>query len=143
MLRDADRSEFDGKLVVVGASARALGDVHPTAYGDGRSMSGAEIHANAISTLLRGRPLRELHPAADIALIVLLGLAPALLLIAAPRWAALLVAVVAVAYLALAQAVFGAGRIVPVVNPLLALVAAAVAVVAVRVAIRRRALVDL
>ena len=50
----------ENKIVVVGTSARKQNDLHPTAHGGGRVMSGAEIQANAISTLRRGRPLRSL-----------------------------------------------------------------------------------
>jgi adenylate cyclase len=67
---------FKGKIVVVGPSAPALQDVHSTASGE--NMSGAEIQANAISTALRGFPLRPVPGWFDIAAIVLFGLLPAL-----------------------------------------------------------------
>ena len=96
-------------------------------------MSGAEIQANAISTLRRGRPLRELPTAGDLVLIVLLGLLPALVaLVTGPKLAALLTATAAVAYLLLAQLLFAAGWIVPVVVPLLGLALSAAGVFAVR-----------
>jgi len=96
-------------------------------------MSGAEIQANAITTLREGIPLRETAAAVGVALIILLGLLPAVLALVAPaRRAALLTAVAAIAFLALAQLLFAAGWIVPVVLPLLALVLAAVGVAAVR-----------
>ena len=67
---------FKGKIVVVGPSAPALQDVHSTSSGE--NMSGAEIQANAISTALRGFPLRQVPGWFDIAAIVLFGLLPAL-----------------------------------------------------------------
>ena len=82
--RGVDPRRFEGKVVVVGTSARKQGDLHATAAGGGRVMSGAEIQANAISTLRRGTPLDELGAAADVALIVLLGLLPAVAAIAMP-----------------------------------------------------------
>ena len=122
MLRGADPRRFEGKVVVVGTSARKQGDLHATAGGDGRVMSGAEIQANAISTLRRGTPLEGLGAAGDLALIVLLGLLPAVAAIALrPRLAALLVVAAAGIYLAAAQLLFSAGWIVPVLYPLLAL----------------------
>ena len=39
---------------MVGASAAVLQDLHPTPTGE--NMSGAEVQANAISTVLRGLP---------------------------------------------------------------------------------------
>ena len=133
VLRHPDPKQFAGKVVVVGTSARRQGDVHATAHGGSRVMSGAEIQANAISTLRRGRPLRELPTAGDLALIVLLGLLPALVaLVAGPKLAALLTVAGAAAYLVLAQLLFAAGWIVPVVVPLLGLVVSAAGVFAVR-----------
>lgn len=141
VLRDADASRFGNKVVVVGTSARKQRDLHATAHGGGRVMSGAEIQANAISTLRRGRPLRSLGTSGDLALIVVLGLLPASVLIAVrPTLAAGLLAVAAGAYLALAQLLFSAGWIVPVANPVLGLLVSTVCVFAVRRAITRRRL---
>ena len=67
---------FKDKIVVVGPSAPSLQDVHSTSSGE--NMSGAEIQANAISTALRGFPLRSVPGWFDIAAIVLFGLLPAL-----------------------------------------------------------------
>jgi CHASE2 domain-containing sensor protein len=116
-----------------GTSARKQNDLHPTAHGTGRVMSGAEIQANAISTVRRGRPLRSVGAVADIALIVLLGIVPAVLLIAlSPKLAAGSLVLAAVAYLASVQILFAAGWVLPVANPLLVLVVSAFGVAAVR-----------
>ena len=108
-------------------------------HGGGRraEMSGAEIQANAISTLLRGLPLRGVGAAVDVALIILLGLLPAAVALALRARVALVAVVVAAAgALVLAQLLFSAGRILPVVYPLLALVLSAAGV-----AVARRAAV--
>ena len=55
-----DPEMIDGRIVVVGASAPSLQDVHAVPVGGGELMSGPEIHANAIATLLDGVPLRSL-----------------------------------------------------------------------------------
>ena len=103
-------------------------------------MPGAEIHANAISTLRREQPLRSLGVATELALIVCLGLLPAILLIVVrPKLAAGLILLAAVAYLALAQLLFSAGWVLPVAIPLLAMLVSTIGVVAVRRAIRGRA----
>ena len=133
VIRSPDPAALEGKVVVVGSSARLQGDLHPTASGRRQVMSGAEIQANAITTLREGIPLRETAAAVGVALIILLGLLPAVLALVAPaRRAALLTAVAAIAFLALAQLLFAAGWIVPVVLPLLALLLAAAGVTAVR-----------
>lgn len=67
---------FKSKIVIVGPSAPTLQDVHPTSSGD--NMPGAEIQANAVSTALRGFPLRPVPVWFDILAIVLFGMLPAL-----------------------------------------------------------------
>ena len=47
------------RIVVVGATAPSLQDLHETATTKSVLMPGPEVHANAISTLLRGMPLRS------------------------------------------------------------------------------------
>ena len=61
------------RIVVVGASAPSLGDVHVTPTADG-PMAGAEIQANAIWTALHGVPLRDASPAVDLALLLAMAL---------------------------------------------------------------------
>jgi adenylate cyclase len=48
-----------GRVVVVGASAPSLQDIHPVPTSGKGTMPGPEVQANAISTILRGLPLRE------------------------------------------------------------------------------------
>ena len=63
---------FRDKVVVIGATAPSLQDIHATPTGS--VMSGPEIQANAISTALDGFPLRSLPDLWNIVLIVALGL---------------------------------------------------------------------
>lgn len=58
-------SRFAGKAVLVGATSLRLQDQYPTPFADAgvfgtaeRYMPGVEIHANALQTLLDGRPVR-------------------------------------------------------------------------------------
>jgi adenylate cyclase len=74
--RTFEPGTFKGKIVIVGPSAPALQDVHPTSSGE--NMSGAEIQANAVSTALQGFPLQPTPGWFDIAAIVLFGMLPAL-----------------------------------------------------------------
>lgn len=70
---DFDRAAVRGKVVVVGATAPVLQDMHSTAAGS--PMSGPEVQANAIATALAGFPLRSPAIALTAILIVALALA--------------------------------------------------------------------
>lgn len=126
--------EVKGRVVVVGTTGVALGDVHPTPFG-GAPMSGPEINANAIATLIAGVPLRDAPGWLDaLAVVVLAGLGAA----AAFRpavWITVAAAVaVAVLFAIAAQLAFAGGRVLDVSDPLLALALAAVGGVAVNFA---------
>src|SRR3954454_7902300 len=65
---------FRNKIVVVGASAPSLQDVHPTSTSGAGEMSGPEVQASAIATLEAGIPLRSVPGIVDIALIMAMAL---------------------------------------------------------------------
>jgi serine/threonine-protein kinase len=67
-----DRTDVRGKVVVVGATAPVLQDMHSTAVGS--PMSGPEVQADTISTTLAGFPLRSPAGIITVLLIVLLAL---------------------------------------------------------------------
>jgi CHASE2 domain-containing sensor protein len=72
-----DPAVLRGKIVVVGATAPTLRDVHNTPVHGDELMSGPEAQANAIWTALHDVPLRDAPPFLTYAAIVLLGvLAP-------------------------------------------------------------------
>jgi serine/threonine protein kinase/CHASE2 domain-containing sensor protein len=66
-----DRATVHGKVVVIGATAPVLQDMHSTAVGS--PMAGPEVQADAISTALAGFPLRSPPGAVTVLLIVLLA----------------------------------------------------------------------
>jgi adenylate cyclase len=120
-----DRARVRGRVVVVGATAVDLHDAHATPAGGGL-MPGAEIHANAIQTILNGYPLRDAPVAAAILLVLAAGLlAPLATLVGSPgRALAQALGAGLLGTLALlggAQMAFDAGSILPVAAPLLAL----------------------
>jgi len=120
-----DHDLVRGRIVVVGASAPSLQDLHPVPFGGGL-MPGAEIHANAIQTVLNGYPLRDASAVAAVLLVLAAGLlAPLATLVGSPTRAlaqALGAGLLgALALLGGAQLAFGAGTILPVAAPLLAL----------------------
>jgi CHASE2 domain-containing sensor protein len=127
-----DPAVFRGKIVVVGASAPALQDVHATPAAHA-VMSGAEIQANAVHTATQSLPLRTAPLWFDLLAIVLLALAPALAGVRARPLAIGLVApLVGVGWVAAAQIAFGAGWLVAVVWPLAALLMGTTGTIAAR-----------
>jgi CHASE2 domain-containing sensor protein len=124
---------FRDKVVVIGVIASSTNDVHPTSVEDDPIMPGPEIQANAISTMLRGAPLRDAPLIVDLLLIVALGLMP-LLAWTLRSWPARLAVVLgaALAFLVGAQLLFEAGTIVAVVAPLLALALATLGILVVQ-----------
>jgi CHASE2 domain-containing sensor protein/tRNA A-37 threonylcarbamoyl transferase component Bud32 len=66
-----DHAAIKGKVVIVGATASVLQDLHSTAAGS--PMSGPEVQADAISTVLRDFPLRTPSSTVTLLLIALLG----------------------------------------------------------------------
>jgi adenylate cyclase len=124
---DVDRGRVDprtfrGKIVVVGATAQSLKDVFPVATSSDQTMSGPEIQAAAIQTVLDGLPLRSVPRWVDALLIVVLGLlGAASTLRLGPQRAAIVGLVTAAAFAGLAQLAFDSGLIVSMLYPLAAL----------------------
>jgi CHASE2 domain-containing sensor protein len=120
---EVDPALVRDRIVVVGASAPALQDVHATPAADDQVMSGPEIQANAIWSAIHRLPLRTVPWWADILTILALGLAPAIVALRArPLAVALVAPLLGLLWLGSAQLVFGAGWMVDVVWPLAALV---------------------
>jgi adenylate cyclase len=123
---------FKGKIVVVGAQDPTLQDVHFTSTSGAQLMSGPEVQANAISTILRGFPLSGLGVIGDIALIVLLGMIPPFVNLRLRPVAALLTAVgVGLLFTLATQLAFNSGLITLFTYPLLALVLSSIGALAV------------
>jgi adenylate cyclase len=113
---------FRGKIVVIGATAPSLQDVHPSPTDGTLDMPGPEIQANAISTVLRDFPLKRPGGVLEVALILLLGLITALASVRLSPMRAFGVALAAGGlYVVTVQLAFNAGLIVPFVYPMLAL----------------------
>jgi len=125
------KSMIKDRIVVVGATAPTLRDVHSTPVGGEQLMPGAEVQANAIWTALNGLPLRSASPAIDLLILALLGMLPPLVRWRLPLGAVSVLTVVAgAAFLVAAQVAFEAGVIVDVAAPVLALILGAFGAIA-------------
>jgi adenylate cyclase len=117
-----DPRRVRGKIVVVGVTAPSLQDVHPTATSGGSQMSGPEIQANAIHTVLEGFRLRTGPAWLNLLVICILGLVPPLLgLRFSAVWTIGAAILLGGAYAAGAQYEFDHGTIVAFVYPVGAL----------------------
>jgi CHASE2 domain-containing sensor protein len=134
-----------GKIVVVGATAADLQDTHTVGGWTAAPMSGPEIEADAISTLMRGAPLRPTSTALDWLAIVLAALVLPVLAAIRVRWPRLIAAAVAVAVIMLvsAQLAFDGGTIVLLIAPLSALIVAGTFAVLIPLGFERRELIQL
>ena len=77
----ASPAQFAGKVVILGVTAQGAGDRIFTPFSTGVGMSGVEIHANILSTLLNGDYLSPLGSSAEF-----LYLLTILVLVAASGW---------------------------------------------------------
>jgi adenylate cyclase len=123
---DFPASMVRGKIVIIGATASTLQDLHETATsgasGSGNLMSGSELVANEAATVLAGIPLRDGAGWVNILLIIVLGCAAPL--IGARGWVlrALVGALIVAALYAVAvQLAFNSGWIIALMDPLFAL----------------------
>jgi len=99
------------KIVVVGASAPSLQDVHATAVTGADLQPGPEVQAESIATAREGFPLDDVPGAVNVILIVLLGLVgPLTALRFGPLRSAIVGVLAAAAYAVAAQLAFNSGR---------------------------------
>jgi len=120
-------SAFRGRVVVVGAVEPSLQDVHPTAASRTAQMPGPEIQANAISTILRGFPLKNAPGWLDVVLIVALGMVIPLANLRLRSWrVGALAVLVGGGYAVATQLAFDGGLILTFAYPLLAILLATV-----------------
>jgi adenylate cyclase len=121
---------FRDKIVVVGASAPSLQDVHPVSFGQDE-MPGPEIQANAIATVLDGLPLTLVPRWINLVLIIALGFLCPLASLRLNLFRTMMLAIgAAVAFLLGVQVAFNHGWVVSFVYPMGALVASSIGAIA-------------
>jgi CHASE2 domain-containing sensor protein len=122
---------FRDRVVVIGASAPTLRDVHATPVGGDKPMAGAEVQANAIWTALHGAPLRSAPLLIGLLLIALLApVGPMVGLRFHALAVGLAMPVAASLFVVAAQVAFEQGVILDVVPPLAALTVGGVGTIA-------------
>jgi len=127
----ADPALLRGRVVVIGATAPTLHDLHATPQGNDL-MAGPEVQANAIWTALHGFPLAIAPAWLDVLLILLAAASvPLLALRVRGTVAALAGPAIGVVYVAVAQLVFEHGSARPRGGPRAALALSSVSTVAV------------
>jgi CHASE2 domain-containing sensor protein len=122
---------FSGKVLVVGNPAADIDVFETPVDGDGRT-AGPEVQANAIDTMLRGSPLRDVPQEVDILAILLLAAIPALAVSLSASRAVQIATIAggAALFLVAALLAFYYGWILAVALPLAALAACAACVAA-------------
>ena len=126
--RQFPRAALRGKVVIVGATAGKLQDVHSAATSGSELMTGPEIQANAAASALAGVPLRDASGWLDVLLIVFFAAATPLLSIRLRLSLTMLTSVLLAAlYTVAAQLAFDNGTILSYTYPLLSMVLAIIA----------------
>jgi len=85
---------FHAKIVLIGSTSEVQHDVFSTAFARGGDMPGVEIHANALETLIRGDPIREVPKPLSTVLAVVAALAGSAVVVRLHALRALVVTVV-------------------------------------------------
>jgi HD-GYP domain-containing protein (c-di-GMP phosphodiesterase class II) len=113
---------FRGKIVVVGATAPSLQDLHATPTSGSDLMPGPEVQANAIWSALHGNPLKDAPGWLTVLAILLAALTAPLIALRLNVLGASLAAIgTAAAYVVATQMAFNHGTVLAVTAPLLAL----------------------
>ncbi|MEK9160045.1 MAG: adenylate/guanylate cyclase domain-containing protein [Patescibacteria group bacterium] len=128
-----DPSEFEGKIVLIGATAAIMQDRHFTPIDATAPMPGVEIHANALQTLLEESYLKD-QGSSDFFVQTFISLSLAsFVALFTPLWIGMgAVFLLILAFPFYAQMRFDQGTIVSLILPPLSLIAAYVAVLVYR-----------
>ncbi len=127
-----DPAEFKDSLVIIGATAIGLGDNYwiPT----GQRVSGVEIHANAVRTILSGNFLSPVHPAVTILAILLLSIVCGIVVLRfRVIWAALSAIFLCAIYLIALFSLFDEGIMMNIVYPPLTILCSFVGLILYRI----------
>ncbi|RME77975.1 adenylate/guanylate cyclase domain-containing protein, partial [Candidatus Woesearchaeota archaeon] len=117
---DALKTNFTGKIVLIGATAPDLHDdaLVPTSHG--RAMPGVEIHANALQTLIMGQYLTQTPAFVTLLLMLLIAALITTALLRLPLIpASIITLAILIAYIFLSILFFDRGIILNIIYPTL------------------------
>jgi adenylate cyclase len=121
---DVDPAAFAGKIVIVGATAAGLYDQKAVPFA--QKMSGPEIHANIVDSILSGRFIQSASRSTSVLLTLGAAIGVASVAVLAGTWPGVIAALVLAGGLVLGlSSLFGRGTWVPLVEPLVAVTLAA------------------
>jgi len=113
---DIDRTEFKGKLVLVGATAPDLHDDYFVPTSRGKAMPGVEVHANLIQQIISGKKLENAPDYLTILLIFIAALLVAFFAFYLPIVASVILTLaLIIVYVFIAIFVFSSGTILNIV----------------------------
>jgi CHASE2 domain-containing sensor protein len=122
----ADPDLFRDRIVVIGASAPTVQDLHPTSTTGKELMSGPEIQANAVWTALQGNPLRSAPLWLDLLALLLMSLLPPLIARFRVLAAALAAPAIVFVFAAAGQGAFELGIVLTMMPALVAMAVATI-----------------
>ncbi|MBW2987764.1 adenylate/guanylate cyclase domain-containing protein [Candidatus Woesearchaeota archaeon] len=117
-----DTSEFNNKIVLIGATSPDLHDDYIVPTSEGKAMPGVELHANALQTMITKNFLACLNKIYVFLIIFLLTLITSILLSKLRmRYGTPALAAIAAIYLIIVFKYFDKGLILPIIYPILAI----------------------
>ncbi len=138
-LQDPQIQALKGKVVIIAYEPSGLQDIHQTPYARGffnipaRLMSGPEVHANIVETLLRGRfPRPVAAPWRLLYLAAILALGLALFFRFSPLWGLAVLVLLALLLAACSYVLFRQDWLLPTAAPQLGLVLGYLAILGLR-----------
>ncbi|MBI5156851.1 MAG: adenylate/guanylate cyclase domain-containing protein [Acidimicrobiia bacterium] len=112
---------FEGRIVLVGATALGLGDLVPTPLDKAGRQAGVLVHANALNTILTDRFIRHEPTGATLAFVFIVALLLAMATLYVRPWlAAVFGAVLLAGFLTLVFRRFDTGVVMNMVYPMFA-----------------------
>jgi len=117
------KRDFNGKIVLIGATASDLHDSYFVPTSKGEEMSGVEIHANILRTIITKDYLDEINPTLTLMIILLVSILTSLFVINfRPLLAAFFSLLLIVLYIFVSILVFSGGVIMNLVYPVLSII---------------------
>ncbi len=120
-LDENDAKMIFGSILLVGSTYDGSNDLHPTP--GGFSMTGIEVNANALDTLLEHRPMKRYVPFEQAAVTLFLGIPMMLLLTLSFSRGAMFASILSLVWCCFSQFMYSKNLLLPVAAPVVTLFA--------------------